>query len=91
LKGEKADIYLPQERPAFTANPPHAMKKLASAMAHAELRRGHASIGISARYVHPSADAVLEAMSRLGGHKIEHSKTGLPQLPSAKVAPKALN
>jgi integrase len=33
---------------------------------------GHSSIGISARYVHPSEDAVLEAISRLGGHKIGH-------------------
>jgi len=29
---------------------------------------GHSSIGISARYIHPSEDAVLTAMSRLGGH-----------------------
>ncbi len=35
---------------------------------------GHASITISARYVHPSEDAVLDAMSRLGGHKIGHSQ-----------------
>ena len=34
---------------------------------------GHSSIGISSRYVHPSEDAVLAAMSRLGGHKIGHS------------------
>jgi integrase len=31
---------------------------------------GHSSITISARYVHPSEDAVLVAMSRLGGQKI---------------------
>jgi integrase len=36
---------------------------------------GHASITISARYVHPSEDAVLNAMSRLGGHKIGHSRS----------------
>jgi len=30
---------------------------------------GHSSIGISARYVHPSEDAVLRAVERLGGHK----------------------
>ena len=30
---------------------------------------GHSSIAISARYVHPSEDAVLTAISRLGGHK----------------------
>ena len=34
---------------------------------------GHSSIAISARYVHPSEDAVLTAISRLGGHKIGHS------------------
>ena len=34
---------------------------------------GHSSIGISARYVHPSEDSVLAAVERLGGHKIEHS------------------
>jgi integrase len=34
---------------------------------------GHASITISALYVHPSEDAVLDAMSRLGGHKIGQS------------------
>ncbi len=31
---------------------------------------GHSSITISARYVHPSEDAVLAAFSNLGGHKI---------------------
>jgi integrase len=35
---------------------------------------GHSSIGISARYVHPSEDAVLTAMSRLGGHNSGHSE-----------------
>jgi integrase len=35
---------------------------------------GHSSIGVSSRYVHPSDDAVLAAMSRLGGHKIGHSE-----------------
>lgn len=34
---------------------------------------GHSSIAISARYVHPSEDAVLAAVERLGGHKIGHS------------------
>jgi integrase len=34
---------------------------------------GHSSITISNRYVHPSEDAVLSAMSRLGGHKTGHS------------------
>jgi len=34
---------------------------------------GHASIAISSRYVHPSEDAVSNAMSRLSGHNIRHS------------------
>jgi integrase len=34
---------------------------------------GHGSIAISARYVHPSEDAVLDAMARLGGHNSGHS------------------
>jgi site-specific recombinase XerD len=34
---------------------------------------GHSSIAMSTRYVHPSEDAVLSAMSRLGGHKSGHS------------------
>lgn len=34
---------------------------------------GHGSIAISARYVHPSEDAVLEAMARLGGHNSGHN------------------
>jgi integrase len=46
---------------------------------------GHASITISARYVHPSEDAVLEAMSRLGGHKIGHNADGVVQLPLQKM------
>ena len=35
---------------------------------------GHSSIAISSRYVHPSEDAVQNAMSRMGGHKIGHSQ-----------------
>ena len=35
---------------------------------------GHSSIAISSRYVHPSEDAVLDAMARMGGHKIGHSQ-----------------
>src|SRR6202035_4294018 len=34
---------------------------------------GHSSIALSARYVHPSEDAVLDAMALFGGHKIGHS------------------
>jgi integrase len=35
---------------------------------------GHSSISISARYVHPSEDAVLSAVERLGRHKTGHSE-----------------
>ena len=35
---------------------------------------GHSSITVSARYVHPSEDAVLNAMEKLGGHRIGHSQ-----------------
>jgi len=34
---------------------------------------GHANITMSQRYVHPSEDAVLNALSRLSGHNSEHS------------------
>jgi integrase len=34
---------------------------------------GHSQIGISSRYVHPSEDAMIAAMSRLDRHKIGHS------------------
>jgi integrase len=37
---------------------------------------GHSSIAMSSRYVHPSEDAVLAAMSRLDGHKIGHKQMG---------------
>jgi integrase len=40
---------------------------------------GHTNVSMSSRYVHPSEDAVLAAMSRLGGHKIGHNeKHALP-------------
>ena len=35
---------------------------------------GHSTINISARYVHPSHDAVFAAVNRLGGHKIGHTE-----------------
>jgi len=35
---------------------------------------GHSSVAISGRYVHPSEDKVLEAISRLGGHNSGHSE-----------------
>jgi integrase len=34
---------------------------------------GHSNISISQRYVHPSEDAVLNALSRLSGHNSGHS------------------
>jgi integrase len=41
---------------------------------------GHSNIAISQRYVHPSEDAVLSAMSRLGGHNSGHTaKAALPE------------
>ncbi len=49
---------------------------------------GHSDIRISSRYVHPSEDAVLTAMSRLGGHKIGHSDN---QAELNAAAPKQLN
>jgi integrase len=42
---------------------------------------GHSSITISARYVHPSEDAVLTAVERLGGHKIGHSREEGEKIP----------
>jgi integrase len=51
---------------------------------------GHSSVGISSRYVHPSEDAVLDAISRLGGHKIGHSESQPAQLPVAKEATSAV-
>jgi len=43
---------------------------------------GHSSISMSSRYVHPSDDAVLAAMSRLGGHNFGHNgETPLPVAP----------
>jgi integrase len=39
---------------------------------------GHSSIAMSARYVHPSEDAVLNAVEKLGGHKTGHSQEEPP-------------
>jgi hypothetical protein len=36
LRGEKAEMYLSEVKPAFTANPPLAMNRLATAMADAD-------------------------------------------------------
>lgn len=35
---------------------------------------GHSSVAMSTRYVHPSEDAVLAAVQRMGGHNIGHSE-----------------
>ena len=35
---------------------------------------GHSSVAMSARYVHPSEDAVLAALDRLGGHNFGHNE-----------------
>jgi integrase len=43
---------------------------------------GHSSIAISARYVHPSEDAVLTAMARLGGHSEK-----LPEANDSQISP----
>jgi integrase len=51
---------------------------------------GHSSIAISSRYVHPSEDAVLNAISRLGGHKIGHNQKVAHRLPVAVNARKAV-
>jgi integrase len=37
---------------------------------------GHSNVSMSSRYVHPSEDAVLGAIARLGGHKIGHTDSG---------------
>jgi len=41
---------------------------------------GHSSIMMSARYVHPSEDAVLVAVERLGGHDFGHVKNSLNRI-----------
>ena len=35
---------------------------------------GHSSVAMSARYVHPSEDAVLAALDRLSGHNFGHNE-----------------
>jgi integrase len=49
---------------------------------------GHSSIAISARYVHPSEDAVLTAMSKLHGHNSGHTEEMQPE---AQPSEKTLN
>jgi hypothetical protein len=45
LKGEKADMYLSQVKPAFAGNPLHAMNRLAMAMANADPNRKSSTPG----------------------------------------------
>jgi integrase len=45
---------------------------------------GHSNVSMSSRYVHPSENAVLDAMARLDGHKTGHTQDDVPQLPVAK-------
>jgi len=52
---------------------------------------GHSSINISSRYVHPSEETVLNAMSRLGGHKFGHSGNDVAQLPVATSGTRDVN
>jgi integrase len=47
---------------------------------------GHSSVGMSTRYVHPSEDAVLNAVEKLGGHNIGHNA----ELNEPKEAPTKL-
>jgi len=35
---------------------------------------GHSNVSMSSRYVHPTEDAVLTAMAKLGGHKFGHRR-----------------
>jgi len=46
---------------------------------------GHSNISISQRYVHPSEDAVLNAVSRLSGHNSGHSVVNMTSEESAKL------
>ena len=46
---------------------------------------------ISSRYVHPSEDAVLDAIARLSGRKIGHIEIEALQLPVATSETGAVN
>jgi integrase len=52
---------------------------------------GHSNISMSSRYVHPSENAVLDAMSRLGGHKNGHNQNEAPRLPVAEDDTNVIN
>jgi hypothetical protein len=46
---------------------------------------GHSNISISQRYIHPSEDAVLNALSRLTGHSSRHSAESVIPAGSAEL------
>jgi integrase len=52
---------------------------------------GHSNISMSSRYVHPSENAVLDAMARLGGHKSRHNQNQVLELNVASDDPRAVN
>ena len=52
---------------------------------------GHSSVAISARYVHPSEDKVLEAISRLGGHNSGHIQLEQQSASDTKLLVKVVN
>jgi integrase len=52
---------------------------------------GHSSVAMSARYVHPSEDAVLAALDRLSGHNFGHSGNTSKQTPAAEPLLSASN
>jgi integrase len=52
---------------------------------------GHSNINISQRYVHPSEDAVLNALSRLSGHNSGHSAAGAILVESGELLLSATN
>jgi integrase len=47
---------------------------------------GHSSITITQRYVHPQADAIERAFSKLGGHKSGHNEEIIQLLPAPKTS-----
>ena len=50
---------------------------------------GHSSVAMSARYVHPSEDAVLDEMERLGGHNFRHTPKSAKKVTVAELKPTA--
>jgi integrase len=52
---------------------------------------GHSNISMSSRYVHPSENAVLDAMAPLGGHKSGHNQNQVLELNVANDDTSAVN